>query len=276
MSFSSIRSLTATQIMLYASGVLFFFAGISMLLIATQLNHAWMVNIHANSLVPDWTWAFFNVFGDAWVVLLVLLLSERRPGAVSSWAFKSWILGAVLVQLIKHSLQMPRPASVIELSQLSLIDHPPLIGASMPSGHAFAAISCALIFCVVMQSKRVSRIYMAPVVLLALLASWSRVAVGAHWPADVFAAIGLASFVVGLAFVWEQKKPWANFLSQTKGQYLLILIHVLIAIHLLTLHSDFVIARYFQFVLAVLSVLKAIDLIQARTNFDLTWWKHKS
>ena len=116
----------------------------------------------------------------------------------------------------------------------------------------------------------------ALVVLLALLASWSRVAVGAHWPADVFAAIGLASFVVGLAFVWEQKKPWVNFLSQTKGQYLLLLIHVLIAIHLLTLNSDLVIARYFQFVLAVLSVLKAIDLIQARTNFDLTKWKHKS
>jgi len=50
----------------------------------------------------------------------------------------------------------------------------------------------------------------------------------------------------------------------------------LIAIHLLTLHSDFVIARYFQFVLAVLSVLKAIDLIQVITNFDLTKWKHKS
>ncbi len=276
MSLASISSLSARQIMLYASCALIVFTCLSMLLMASQTNLALMLNIHANPVAPDWFWAFFNVFGDAWVVLLLLLISERRPGKISSWAFKSWFLGAFLIQLIKFLMPMPRPASVIELPQLSLIDNPPLVGGSMPSGHAFAAISCALIFLMLMHTRNVNRLYFLPVAVVAMLAAWSRVAVGAHWPADVVAGVGLSFFVVSLAYVWDQKKSWANFLIQPKGQTLLIVIHVLIAIHLITLPSDFLITRFFQFLLALISLIKSIDLLQEKFKFCLFNGKQKT
>jgi membrane-associated phospholipid phosphatase len=262
MNFSSTQhSLTSKQILKSVGFILCLSVLISITLVGSELNQKWMLSIHANPLLPAWVWALVNVCGDAWVVLLILLVSERRPGELTSWILKTWLLGAVVVQLIKNIIPIPRPANVLGQDMLSLIDHPPLITGSMPSGHAFAAISCALILGTVFRQRGVRWSNLCLIAAISGLAAWARVAVGAHWPSDVIVGAGLAFFVVALTFVWEGHHSWNHWFRTKKGAVFLILIHTLIALYLLNPQSESTIVYIFQLSLACLSMLKAFMLI---------------
>ena len=233
---------------------------ISFLLISLEFNTSLMLAIHAYPVMPEWFWSLMNLGGDAWVVLLILLLAERRPGQLTSWVLKTWLLGAMAVQLIKHLLPMPRPAFVLGLEQLSVIDQQPMIGGSMPSGHALAAVCCGLVLCTVFKSRGLNQWGIALIALLSVLVAWARVAVGAHWPADVIAGAGLACAVVAISHVWERRNSWNHWFKQMPGGVFLIVLHILISLHLVTPQSDFLIVQFVQFNLACISLLKAVFL----------------
>ncbi len=251
--------------MLYAIYGCSIFLSFSLILLSSGLNQVWMSAIHSNPYMPEWIWAILNLGGDAWVVLLILLCLEAKPSFNTSWSLKTWILGAFAVQLIKQVLPMPRPANVIGLEHLTLIDHPPLMSGSMPSGHALAAMSCGLIVCAVLKKRCASPIWLAFVLFIAILVAWSRVAVGAHWPADVIAGIGLSILIVCLAYVWDVRGPWHVWLEKPVGGTFLIILHIFIAWHLTVPQSDFALIQFVQLNLALISLMKALDLI--RRNF---------
>lgn len=270
MPIRKISLLTNMQKLFLACCVMLTSFSASGLLLITNLNQEWMVSIHANPQLPFWIWSFFNVWGDAWVVLLILLLSERRPSHISSWSIKTWILGSVVVQIIKGVLAMPRPASILNASQITLIDHPPLIGGSMPSGHALAAISCFLILLSSLQGKSKNPMVLPIVATLCLMAAWARVAVGAHWPADVIAGAGLAVLIVCVARVWDQKKSWASWLATKQGHFVMAVVHISIAIHLVTCKSAYLTTTYCFYFLAALSMVRSIRLLHE--IFPVDFW----
>ena len=262
MSTSATLVVSSKRILLSVGVILCFCLVFGVSLIIFDFNQQWMLRIHLDPILPNWFWSLINLFGDAWVVLLILLVSERRPGVMTSWIFKTWLAGAAFVQLIKYLSPMPRPANVLGKEMLTLIDHPPLFSGSMPSGHAFAAISCALILVTVMKQRGVNQSYLWMIAAFAGLVSWARVAVGAHWPSDVIVGAGLAFFVVALTYVWETRSSWNHWLSSKHGAVLLVVIHSLIAVYLLVPQSDFLLVQIFQLSLACLSVSKAIYLIK--------------
>lgn len=237
-------------------------ASLSLALMSFGWNQAWMLNIHAAPLMPSWFWALINLGGDAWVILLILLLIERFPGEITSWVLKTWLIGAFLAQLIKILMPIPRPASVLGVENLSIIDHPPLVSGSMPSGHALAAISCALIVCTVLKLRGAQNWHLSMVALVAGIAAWARVAVGAHWPADVIAGAGLAFSVVALALLWERHHSWNAWFQRTSGGVFLIALHILISLHLTTPQSDFFFVQFIQFNLACISLIQAMLLVK--------------
>jgi len=260
MTIQTFQQISSKRLLLGSAAMLALCLCISYMLFQTGLNATWMISIHAKPILPPLFWSVTNLGGDAYVVLLVLLLAERQPGVITSWVVKTWLLGALVAQLIKHWLPMPRPASVLGLEQLSLIDHPPLVSGSMPSGHALAAVSCGLILSFVLWRQGKSQ---WPVVLTGLVAgvvAWTRVAVGAHWPADVIAGAGLAFGVVALAFVWERRSSWNPWFARTPGHVLVIFLHILIAHYLTTPQSDSVVVHGVQWTLAGVSLVRAIML----------------
>ena len=263
MSTSATHVVSFTRMLFSVGMILCLCVACGILLINFELNQQWMLSIHLDPILPIWFWSLINIFGDAWVVLLILLVSERRPGEMTSWILKTWLVGAALVQFIKFIFPMPRPANILGKEMLTLIDHPPLFSGSMPSGHAFAAISCALILFTVLRQRGVSRSYLWMIAAFAGLVAWARVAVGAHWPSDVIVGAGLAFFVVALTYVWESRSSWNHWLISKSGAVLLILIHVLIAVYLLVPQSDSLLVQIFQLSLACLSMMKAIYLIKA-------------
>jgi len=52
--------------------------------------------------------------------------------------------------------------------------------------------------------------------------AFSRVVVGAHWPADVLAGVGLGIWIAWLAMQWEALLPWSSFLTSRSGNWLLL------------------------------------------------------
>jgi len=232
----------------------------SVFLMSNEFNSSWMMSIHSNPVLPSWIWSFLNLGGDACVALLILLLIERRPGQLTSWLMKTWLLGLVFAQTSKHLLSIPRPASILGKEHLSLIDQPPLLGGSMPSGHALAAISCGLILIAVLKSKGYKNLTLAGVGLISCCVAWSRVAVGAHWPSDVIAGAGLALFVLILSTFWERQQSWNLWFQKSSGLGFLIFLHFLIAIHLLYPQSKLIVIQLIQYLLASISLYRGYVL----------------
>jgi membrane-associated phospholipid phosphatase len=203
-----------------------------------------------------------NLFGDAWVALLLLLLAERRAGYMTSWILKIWLMGAFIVQTIKYVFPMPRPAAILGAEHLSLIDTPPLVASSMPSGHALAAISCGFVLMLLLQIRGFRKSYLFAVGVASVVAAWSRVAVGAHWPADVIAGAGLAVLVLVLSTLWEQRNGWNQWFEKSGGLFFLIVLHLLIALHLLQPQSKLFIVQMIQLCFSVLSIFRAFLLFK--------------
>jgi len=262
MNHQSVQQLSPYKVVFLSTILLLICACLSFALMKSGLNQAWMLSIHATPVLPAWFWALINLGGDAWVILLILLLVERFPGEITSWVLKTWLIGALAAQLIKNILPMPRPASVLGVDNLSIIDHPPLLSGSMPSGHALAAISCALIVCTVLKLRGVKNGYLWLIALAAGIAAWARVAVGAHWPSDVIAGAGLAISVVAFAFLWERHASWNTWFQRTRGGVFLIALHILISLHLATPQSDFFFVQFVQFNLALISLMRALFLVK--------------
>jgi membrane-associated phospholipid phosphatase len=254
--------LSSYKMLLLSSIALSACISFSVVLMTLGWNESWMLNIHATPVFPTWFWALVNLGGDAWVILLVLLLIERFPGEITSWVLKTWLIGAVFAQLIKKLLPMPRPASVLGIENLSIIDHPPLVSGSMPSGHALAAISCALILCTVLKLRGAQNWHLLLIALTAGIVAWARVAVGAHWPSDVIAGAGLAFAVVAISLAWERRNSWNAWFQSFPGGIFLIALHILISWHLVTPQSDFIFVQFVQFNLACVSLLRALYLVK--------------
>jgi len=252
LQFSTYKLVVLSALVLLAS------VSLSFALMSLGWNQAWMLSIHASPVLPTWFWALINLGGDAWVILLILLLIERYPGEITSWVLKTWLIGAVVAQVIKYSVPMPRPASVLGVENLSMIDSPPLVSGSMPSGHALAAISCALIVCSVLKARGFPNWHLSIIALIAAMAAWARVAVGAHWPSDVIAGGGMAFSVVALAAFWERRQSWNAWFQRTRGGVFLIALHILISLHLATPQSDFFFVQFVQFNLACISLMQAV------------------
>ena len=144
----------------------------------------------ASQLLPARFWECVTTLGDCRVQLALLLpLCLRYPKLL--WALLLGALcGALLSRGLKLTLAMPRPAAVLDAAQIVIIGSK-LMAHSFPSGHTASAFACVLpLF--VMFGRRAW-----PCLMLAALAGFSRIAVGAHWPVDV-----LAGALLGLLGGW--------------------------------------------------------------------------
>ena len=151
---------------------------------------------HQAQALPDVFWGFFVFLGNGWgLYSLVFPLTLFAPRLLAAGALSGLIAG-LLSRSLKLWFDHPRPASVLDPSTFHIVGNP-LLHLSFPSGHTLTAFSVATAFYFAATTNKRKPLWI--LFLIATGTAVARVAVGAHWPADVFAgaAIGIFSGLVG-------------------------------------------------------------------------------
>ena len=187
--------------------------------------------------LPAIFWTGLSLLGNGWGILAVTApLIVYAPRLL--WG---WICAAPFAILFARSgkflIESPRPAAEIDPAQMRVVGEY-LYTVSMPSGHTLTAWAVATgLWLAIAADKRRRHSW---ILLLALGAGISRIAVGAHWPGDVAVgiALGLLSGLLGHTLLLSRvPESW----SQVRGWPLRIvaLLQVLALYHLLTEELDF-------------------------------------
>lgn len=147
-------------------------------------------------VLPEMFWASFNMLGNGWGVFalacpLLVLAPRLLPAALVGGA-----IAGILSHVLKQALEMPRPAAILDPASFYIMGKT-LTYFSMPSGHTLTAFAILTAFYFALDIHKRSAYRWLFVV--ATLAGLARIAVGAHWPADVCAgaAVGLFSGIAG-------------------------------------------------------------------------------
>jgi membrane-associated phospholipid phosphatase len=141
---------------------------------------------------------------------------------------------------------------------------PTLHKASFPSGHSITVFAgaAALVVCLLAARRRrweAPRMLAGLIVLVAILAGVSRVAVGAHWPVDVLAGAG-AGWLAGTIGAWLtfrvprlwQTPRYATIMAITLG---------ITGLWLLNAPSDYPLGNVTIYIAAACSLLSVADLV---------------
>lgn len=115
------------------------------------------------------------------------------------------VAGMLLVQLLKNTVDRPRPTHPIV--DPALLDH-----GSLPSGHVAASAMIAVGIAAVL-APRVRRWWWIVAVVLVVAMAWQRTFVGAHWLSDTFAgaAVGAgAALILWWAFFPLIRRDFAH------------------------------------------------------------------
>jgi len=145
----------------------------------------------ASGALPGPLWEVLTTLGDGRIQLaLILPFCLRYPRVF--WAL---VLGALMAGMLSRGFKLwfalPRPAAVLDASQITIIGAR-LTTHSFPSGHTVSAFSFVVAWLALLGWWRALHI-----VILAALVGFSRIAVGAHWPVDV-----LAGALIGTVGGW--------------------------------------------------------------------------
>ena len=172
------------------------------------------------SVLPATFWLTITLLGDALIVLsLLAVLAIIQPRA---WAgiFASIPLAILLTRSGKSLLSMPRPAAMIEHDQITIIGNALMGANSTPSGHTITAFTAITVIIYFLPAGK-KALHASTALIIATLVALSRIAVGAHWPADVLlgAIFGYASGLSGIYLV-NRYRPWWQWTTDPRRRYI--------------------------------------------------------
>jgi membrane-associated phospholipid phosphatase len=248
-------SIAAPRVWLWPLGAL----GIAALLALTGLNAPLFLAVNAAArALPDDFWACATALGDTLPACALLLpLIARRPDAAAA-ALITVLIAALMSQLLKYGLALPRPAAALAPESFHIIG-PRLSGRALPSGHSTAAFAVAAL---VGGHSLAWRAWL-PILACAAWVAVSRLAVGAHWPTDILvgAALGWLSGFLGLHLA-----ACCRACRTRAGHWLTLLIFLLATLWLLTgFDSGYASARWLEQSLALAALLLfALSLLSQR------------
>lgn len=142
------------------------------------------------------------------VAALAVGVAGQRPWRVQAWrVLASVALAALITRVLKRLFDMPRPF-MLELGTQWL---PHGASASFPSAHATGAMAFAISACLASLHGPWRWPVRALLLGAALLVSWSRVALGLHFPSDVLAGwcVGAVAALAVQALT-QGGRPWAK------------------------------------------------------------------
>jgi membrane-associated phospholipid phosphatase len=158
-------------------------------------------------VLPSTFWPAITLFGDTlillcWMSPLLLFRSRMVLGLVAAIP-----MGGLASLGFKRLFLAPRPGDVLQHDSFHVLGEL-LSGHSFPSGHTITAFAAAgVVYACFMSERNHSKAVgvIGGAMVLATFVGLSRVAVGAHWPADVIAGACIG-WLSGLNGVWLTRR----------------------------------------------------------------------
>ncbi len=209
----------------------------------------------ASMPVPAQVWTGLSLLGNGWALLALtaplLLLAPRLM-----WA---WLcaapFAAVFARVGKEWLDSPRPAALVDNAQMRIVGEV-MHNVSMPSGHTTTAFAVASAIYFALPASVRGRYFF--LLLLALGAGFSRIAVGAHWPGDVVVGAALGMLCGLLGNVLLLKLPTTFLAPQSLALRGVALLVALSIFHLTTEVLDFEENQPFQWLLTAVAAMSLL------------------
>ncbi len=191
------------------------------LLLSTQPTNQALFRIlnHGLAAAPASLWAGLTVLGFGWPVAMLVLAADRRSGIGPALLAPTILLVTLFTRVPRELWHSPRPLATLMHEQVMLIGKPVIHAGSMPSGHSMAALAGASLLWFIWSRARQSHrsdhaTLVAPLLLsVGFAIGLSRVAVGAHWPADVLVGGGLGLLAAALGAAIERRMSWAGWFA---------------------------------------------------------------
>lgn len=142
---------------------------------------------------------FITYLGEGWLIVVTLLTLLGFNRFRNWWYFTAAVLSNVLpsifTQIIKSSVQAPRPLKYFNELQWvhTLPDWPRLMERSFPSGHTCGAFSLFCFLSLLLPERQ--RYYGLFFFFLALMVGYSRIYLAAHFFEDVYVGSIIGSLV---------------------------------------------------------------------------------
>lgn len=152
---------------------------------------------------PDWIWQWLTVLGDERVAFALTLFFSRRYPRVFWSLIVAALIGIAFTHALKPLFAALRPPGVLDADAFNLIG-PRHRKVSFPSGHS---VTAAVFFGVWVYYLRASWARWI-LVLTAVAAGLSRVAVGVHWPVDVAAGLMGGILAAWLGVGLARRSSW--------------------------------------------------------------------
>jgi membrane-associated phospholipid phosphatase len=214
------------------------------------LNSAW-------APVPDWLAQCITTCGDSLFDLVLLLFAAQRFPQIVWLALPSGLIATVLSRSLKAAFDSMRPGAVLPPDAFHLTG-PLYLTHSFPSGHTVAAFAVAANFAWFLQRAWMRWCAFA----MALLVGLSRVGVGAHWPLDVVAGMGVGTLSVLLGLLLARR--WQSWGLSAAAHFLLVALLAGCAVGLLLRQPEYRLALWWTRGIATLALaLTAWDYLIA-------------
>ena len=169
---------------------------INLLIPALIWNHGLFLLINGfNTPLFDVILGVWTGLGDGLVItvlVLMVMLFQFRLGLAAATAL---IVASLITQILKRTLEFPRPPAVFE--NIHLLGHS-LHNYSFPSGHSTTCGVMALLALFIWKKRKIAWAVFAAF----MIAAYGRIYGGVHFPLDV--VVGLA--IGMLVMVWFEKK----------------------------------------------------------------------
>lgn len=199
-------------------------------------------------------WSHITAYGDAAIVVcLILPFFGRRPEIVLAVIIAS-LLGGLTTHFLKDLFEISRPPGVFDIESIHV--HGPVhTGDSFPSGHSLTAWVMVSILFTYFKTK-----WKTVLLILAVLVSLSRLALGVHWPQDVLAGM-VIGWVLGQLSVYLTGH-WQYGLTRLP-QKIFGLILIADAVALFWYHNGHPETFWMQYIIASVCLLSTLPVLKS-------------
>ncbi|MBE8162934.1 MAG: phosphatase PAP2 family protein [Bdellovibrionaceae bacterium] len=250
---------------------------------STQMDIFLVINHALSGTVfgPNF-WLNITALGDA--LILFPLLSFFVFKNTQAWAalFGAVPLSAILSHFGKAFFSVSRPAAIIDADKFTIMGKTLTGATSLPSGHTitiFAMVSAVLLVLFYNNKKNYNNsnnssrkafaVWAVGLISLAFVVAISRVAIGAHWPADLLLG-AIFGFFGGLsgAILTFKYSTWWRWITKPQFWYVKALIIIAVSFAMIVEYSQLVVA-WLSLIVAVFVTIKLLALKKNVLNESL-------